>query len=65
MIETLKAQISVFDYCIEQVRNSIYFHLEEYSDQYYGFMEDIKRMEDKRNELMIELISELNSIQSK
>ena len=61
MIETLKAQISVFDYCIEQVRDSIYFHLEEYGEQYYGFMDDIKRMEDKRNEL----ISELNSIQSK
>ena len=61
MIEILKAKIETFDYCIKQVKESIYFHLEEYSDQYYGFMEDVKRMEDMRNDL----INELNVLQSK
>jgi hypothetical protein len=61
MIEILKAKIETFDYCIEQVKDSIYFHLEEYSDQYYGFMEDVKRMEDMRNDL----INELNVLQFK
>jgi hypothetical protein len=60
MRKILEAKIETFDYCIEQVKDSIYFHLEEYSDQYYGFMEDVKRMEDMRNDL----INELNSLPS-